>query len=54
MINNYTGLVAQSESEYTQAIEYLYHHPEERLRLGRNAKEYAQQLFGAENVAETA
>ncbi|MCF3625725.1 glycosyltransferase [Planktothrix agardhii 1801] len=52
VINNYTGLVAQSESEYTQAIEYLYHHPEERLRLGRNAKEYAQQLFGAENAAK--
>ncbi|MGL5135365.1 MAG: glycosyltransferase, partial [Planktothrix sp.] len=52
VINNYTGLVAQSESEYTQALEYLYHHPEERLRLGRNAKEYAQQLFGAENAAK--
>ncbi len=52
VINNYTGLIVSSESEYTQAIEYLYHHPEERARLGRNAKEYARQIFGAENAAK--
>ena len=52
VINNYTGLIAGSELEYTQAVEYLYHHPEERARLGRNAREYAQQIFGAENAAK--
>ncbi|MFM6453969.1 MAG: glycosyltransferase [Planktothrix sp.] len=52
VINNYTGLVVKSQLEYTQAIEYLYHHPEERIRLGQNAKEYAKQLFGAENAAK--
>src|SRR5919202_1812390 len=51
-INNYTGMIVHSELEYIQAIEYLYHHPEERARLGRNAKEYARQLFGAENAAK--
>ncbi len=52
VIDNYTGFVVRSELEYKQAIEYLYHHPEERARLGRNAKEYAQQIFGAENAAK--
>jgi glycosyltransferase involved in cell wall biosynthesis len=52
VIDNYTGFVARSELEYKQAIEYLYHYPEERARLGRNAKEYAQQIFGAENAAK--
>jgi predicted O-linked N-acetylglucosamine transferase (SPINDLY family)/glycosyltransferase involved in cell wall biosynthesis len=52
VVNNYTGLIVNSEFEYAQAIEYLYHNPEERLRLGRNAKEYAQQIFGAENAAK--
>src|SRR5919199_2820742 len=52
VIDNYTGLVVQSELEYKQAIEYLYHHPEERTRLSRNAREYAQQIFGAENAAK--
>ena len=52
VINNYTGLIAHSELEYKQAIEYLYYHPDERARLGHNAKEYAQQIFGAENAAK--
>ncbi len=52
VIDNYTGLIVRSELEYTQAIEYLYHHPEERARLGQNAREYAKQIFGAENAAK--
>ena len=39
IINNYTGLMVDSELEYSQALEYLYHNPQERLRLGKNAKE---------------
>ncbi len=52
VVDNYTGLIVRSELEYKQAIEYLYHHPEERVRLGRNAKEYASQIFGAEIAAK--
>lgn len=52
VVDNYTGLIVQSELEYKHAIEYLYHHPEERRRLSCNAREYAQQIFGAENAAK--
>lgn len=52
VINDFTGLVVHSEAEYTRAIEFLYHNPEERMRLGRNAAEYARQIFGAENAAK--
>jgi len=51
VINNETGLIVNSELEYKEAIEYLYHHPEERARLGRNARKYALENFGAENAA---
>lgn len=51
VINNYTGLVVNSEAEYSEALEYLYHHPEERSRLGKNARNYAEQIFGAENAS---
>jgi glycosyltransferase involved in cell wall biosynthesis len=51
VINDFTGLMVQSEAEYQEAIEYLYHHPEERSRLGENARLYASQIFGAENAA---
>ncbi|MBN2468426.1 MAG: glycosyltransferase family 4 protein [Deltaproteobacteria bacterium] len=51
VINDYTGLVVHSEAEYKHAIEYLYYNPEERKRLGRNAREYAKQIFGGENAA---
>ncbi len=46
-----TGLVVHTETEYTQAIEYLYHHPAERRQLGLAAREYASAHFGAENAA---
>ena len=36
------------EIEYKNAIEYLYFYPEERLRLSRNAREYARQNFHPE------
>jgi hypothetical protein len=47
-----TGLVAQSASEYTQCIVRLYRHPEERARLGANAREYARQTFQPIHAAE--
>ena len=51
VINDFTGYVARSAAEYRDAIEHLHAHPEERTRLGRNAREYAIQLFGAQNGA---
>jgi glycosyltransferase involved in cell wall biosynthesis/Tfp pilus assembly protein PilF len=48
--HEFTGLVVRSERDYQQAIEHLHRHPAERARLGRNAAEYARQLFGAENA----
>ncbi len=51
VVNDFTGLIVHSAREYAAAVEYLYHHPAERRRLGRNAKAYAEQIFGAENAA---
>ncbi|WP_204106189.1 MULTISPECIES: FkbM family methyltransferase [Spirulina sp. CCY15215] len=50
VVHNQTGLIVNNSQEYKEAIEYLYHHPEERARLGNNAREYAMQNFGAENA----
>ena len=50
--DNFTGLVVHGEQEYAEAIEYLYHNPDERKRLGENARRYAKQIFGAENAAK--
>ena len=38
--HNETGLLVDNSEEYGNAISYLYHHPEERLRLGRNGRNY--------------
>jgi glycosyltransferase involved in cell wall biosynthesis len=43
--NGENGIVAKSEDEFVAAIEYLYRNPEERRRLGRNARSTAQTLF---------
>ncbi|MGC9524185.1 MAG: glycosyltransferase [Limnospira sp.] len=48
VIHDRTGLVVQSEREYREAIAYLYRNPEERMRLGNNAREYARQHFDPE------
>ncbi|MEZ4752936.1 MAG: glycosyltransferase [Bdellovibrionota bacterium] len=52
VVNDFTGLVVSSDLEYSQAIEHLYHNPEERARLGKNAREYALQIFGGKNAAK--
>lgn len=52
ILHNYNGLIAYSEKEYIEAIEFLYHHPEERERLGKNARDYALREFGADKAAE--
>ncbi len=48
-----TGLLVNSESEYTQAIEFLYDNPELRLKLGKQAQEYAQEHFQPHKTAQT-
>ncbi len=45
-----TGLVVTSEAAYTAAIAWLYHHPDERKRLGRNAQEFARRTFAPERA----
>lgn len=52
VIDNYTGLVVETHDEYVEALEYLYHHPDERRRLGSNAASFARQMFGAEHAAQ--
>ncbi len=48
-----TGLVVSTEREYAEAIEHLYRHPEERRRLGDNARAYALANYGGEPVGRT-
>ena len=52
IVHGETGLVAKDEKEYARAVEFLYRHPDERNRLGRNAATRAKELFGARNCAE--
>lgn len=52
IVNDFTGYLVNSEIEYQEAIEHLYHHPEERARIGKNAHEYANQIFGSERAAQ--
>ncbi len=51
VINDFTGYVVHNEVEYAQALEHLYHDKGNRARIGRNAAEYARQIFGAETAA---
>jgi hypothetical protein len=51
IVPDFTGLVVRTPAEYVEAIEYLYHHPEERRRLGQNARALATQMFGGERSA---
>ncbi|BAQ60055.1 glycosyl transferase [Geminocystis sp. NIES-3708] len=50
--HNQNGLIVNSESEYRNAIEYLYHYPEERIRLGKNARHYALENFNSKYWAK--
>ena len=47
-----TGLVVKSAEEYARALEYLYQHPQERRRLGRNARDFVLRNFDGHQVAE--
>ncbi len=46
-----TGLVAQDARAYRQALEYLYRQPEERRRLGAQARWHARQNFDPARMA---
>ena len=43
--HNKTGLLVDRDEEYIEAIKYLYHNPEERERLGKNAASHARKHF---------
>ncbi|MDD5302486.1 MAG: glycosyltransferase family 4 protein [Elusimicrobia bacterium] len=44
--NGVTGLLVDSEEAYVAAIEHLHRHPEERSRLGANAKKFVETKLG--------
>ncbi len=46
-----TGLVVHSTDAYRQALEFLYHHPAERTRIGKNAKAHIEEHFSPEKAA---
>lgn len=52
VIHNYNGLHVESHGSYSQALEYLYHHPEELERMSENAKKHAREVFGGFNSAK--
>jgi glycosyltransferase involved in cell wall biosynthesis len=54
IIDGVTGLLPRTEEEFAEAIEYLYHNPAERLRMGENARKYSHLHFGGEAAARVA
>lgn len=40
-----TGLLAGNEEQFAEQVQMLYNRPEERLRLGDNARTYVQQFY---------
>lgn len=52
VMNEFSGLVVRDPVEYTQALEHLYHSPQERRRLGENARNYARQVFRADKSGQ--
>jgi len=47
-----TGIVAANEKEYITAVEKLYHEPELRQMLSRNARETAKRRFSIEQMVD--
>ncbi|MCJ2163218.1 MULTISPECIES: FkbM family methyltransferase [unclassified Pseudodesulfovibrio] len=47
-----TGLLVDSPQAYADAIEFLYSHPEERRRLGDNARRYTKTHFTLEKTVD--
>lgn len=44
--NGVTGILVDSEEAYVEAIQHLHRHPEERARLGTNAKKFVETKLG--------
>lgn len=47
-----TGIIAKSESQYTKALEYLYHNPDVRKRLSENTRQKAEEKFSISKTTE--
>lgn len=45
-----TGIVVQNEDAYTQAIEGLYHNPDLRQRLAKNARKAARERYSLDTM----
>lgn len=45
-----TGLLADNIEHYGQIMKYLYENPDERKRIGKNAKEYVMETFSLEKT----
>jgi len=50
--HNETGILVENEVEYKNAVEFLYNHPEERMRLGKNARKYVLEKFSIQKTVE--
>ena len=46
-----TGLLVRNQTEFAEAVRYLYEHPEERRRLGKNARAYVRSHFLVKHTA---
>ena len=46
-----TGILVDSPGDFCRAVDTLYRHPEERVRLGANARHYVLEHFTAEDTA---
>ena len=47
-----TGLLANNKEEFSQYIQYLFEKPHERIRLGKNAREFVMREFSIEKTVE--
>lgn len=54
IVDGVTGLLPRTEQEFAEAMEYLYYHPAERVRMGENAHRYSLVHFGGEAAARVA
>lgn len=50
--NEKNGIIVESPKEYKEAVEYLYHNPDKRVEIGRQAAKKAWNDYGAENAAK--
>lgn len=45
-----TGIIVNNKDEYGEAVRYLYHNPQERKRLGENARQSAYSEFSPQST----